>query len=269
MIRRLSLLFCALAAVLPAQDPIEILATVTAVDGRDVYIRVSNPGFLPKPGDRVGFLTRVPGLGWTTVRGDWRVAEVNRDARGAILKTGAAETAVPRVRDRAIVYSTDSDPLRSHAGQPALVNLLENSRCAGARDLVRQGVNAATATAALSPAYFYCRDVIPSLLAAGANPDAGVDERRSILYSVVAAGDTDMARVLLKAGANPNAKVGGTGQTGLIRAVESKDIDMIRLLLEFKADVDIGDDKSLTARQYAQDTRDPEIIRLLENARSR
>ena len=87
------------------------------------------------------------------------------------------------------------------------------------------------------------------------------------LLLAVTLGQTNMIPILTAAGANPNL-ANSAGETPLIRAVQRRDVGMIRVLLAENADPDQADIiAGMSARAYAkQDGRNPIVSKLLEDA---
>jgi len=83
----------------------------------------------------------------------------------------------------------------------------------------------------------------------------------------VTLGQTGMIPILTAAGANPNL-ANSAGETPLIRAVQRRDVGMIRVLLTEGADPDQADIMAgMSARDYAkQDGRNPVVTKLLADA---
>jgi ankyrin repeat protein len=71
-----------------------------------------------------------------------------------------------------------------------------------------------------------------------------------------------IAEMLLKAGADPNAKT-ASGDTVLTWAIESGHCGIVRLLLDAGADPNLGCDNGVTPLMRAASTCSEEVIRLL------
>ncbi|ERN41067.1 ankyrin repeat-containing protein [Rubidibacter lacunae KORDI 51-2] len=74
--------------------------------------------------------------------------------------------------------------------------------------------------------------VVETLLAASADANAS-NERETSLGSAIARGQTELVRILLAAGANPNTHM-PKGMTGFMRACDGNDAAVVQLLLEPK-----------------------------------
>ena len=71
----------------------------------------------------------------------------------------------------------------------------------------------------------------------------------------------DTARILLKAGANPNLP-GEYDHTPLHQAVMGKNYEMAKLLLEYGASPDLVNEDGFTPAEYAEDSDDPRLREL-------
>lgn len=106
------------------------------------------------------------------------------------------------------------------------------------------------------------------LLEAGADPNASSRNGAGVLARAVLGGDVDTVRELLTAGANPD----GTGSSAppnaspLWAAVARKQRELARLLLEHKAQPNIGDSVTDTVFGVAVSGGDAEIARMLLEA---
>lgn len=93
------------------------------------------------------------------------------------------------------------------------------------------------------------------------------DERfeSSTLVLAAAWGKTDMVRILLDAGADPNAGADKDGLTALMWAAKNFDeqLDMARMLLQAGADVHARSAYDETALNIAEDYQNPNIVALL------
>lgn len=104
-------------------------------------------------------------------------------------------------------------------------------------------------------------------LAEGANPDA-VDDSFWVPAALIAAeyGNVEHLRVLLDAGADPNAQGHGIhylGTTPLMAAGRFGHVPAMELLIARGATVDEGDDLGWTPLIVAAGARDPEVVRVL------
>jgi ankyrin repeat protein len=101
------------------------------------------------------------------------------------------------------------------------------------------------------------------LLAAGADPAAGDRHGVTPLYLAAENGSGRIIRTLIEAGADPG-QVDRTGETILMIATQAGDADAVRVLLEHGADVDAVDPQYLqTALMYAARAGRPDVVRTL------
>jgi ankyrin repeat protein len=119
-------------------------------------------------------------------------------------------------------------------------------------------------------AFFKRRAVVQVLLERGAKPSqASRDQGFTPLHSAVAtdAGpvEHEIVRLLLEAGADPNAK-SREGATPLHSAAFTGDLESAELLLAYGADPNATDPKSLTPLDVARDRRNVEVAALLHRA---
>jgi uncharacterized protein len=108
------------------------------------------------------------------------------------------------------------------------------------------------------------------LLSRGARPDAASNDGTTPLILSARLGWSEGAEQLLARGANPNLG-NRRGDTPLIAAVQSRDLQMVRLLLSARADPTQTDNSSgNSALDYArQDPRAAAILRELEQVANR
>lgn len=83
------------------------------------------------------------------------------------------------------------------------------------------------------------------------------------LMAAVVKGNTEIVKALLENKANPNL-ADANGTTALIYAVQFKNSSIIKLLLDYKADKSKIDNKGKTAFEYAVFSSDEQIINLLK-----
>lgn len=105
------------------------------------------------------------------------------------------------------------------------------------------------------------------LLQRGANPNVRDDAGVAPIVIAAGKGRTDLIEELVKYKANINYG-NSSGETALIRAVQRRDLEMVRVLLADGADPDQVDLLAgMSARDYARDDRrTPALAKLLEDA---
>ena len=89
-------------------------------------------------------------------------------------------------------------------------------------------------------------EVVAGLLAAGANPNIGLQAGESVLMRCVHTGEPSAVRALLEHGADVNYQEPSKGQTALMWTATYAHPDVTRVLLEFDAAVDA---RTVTVRQ--------------------
>jgi len=108
-------------------------------------------------------------------------------------------------------------------------------------------------------AYFGETELVRSMLARGADPDAEDTNERTALMAASIQGHTEVVELLLKAGANPNKKDSPSGGTALMAAIAANNPDIVRLLCTYGADPSIKADNKMNARQFAEATHSPTL----------
>jgi len=108
-------------------------------------------------------------------------------------------------------------------------------------------------------AYFGETELVRSMLARGADPDAEDTNERTALMAASIQGNTEVVELLLKAGANPNKKDSPSGGTALMAAIAANNPDIVRLLCTYGADPNIKADNKMNARQFAEATSSPTL----------
>jgi ankyrin repeat protein len=124
--------------------------------------------------------------------------------------------------------------------------------------------------------------VVALLLQKGADPNAGENRGVTPLIAAAGVGNTAAAKLLLERGASPNAYAPGVGQktvTPLMGAAHNGDVELTRLLLAGKPDLDVKSPDSdgtvkngkvafgsLTALHFATAAASPDVVKLLLDA---
>lgn len=107
---------------------------------------------------------------------------------------------------------------------------------------------------------------VKNLIQIGAPDTRDSDAEWTPLYRAVGKGDKELAELLLKAGADVNARNTEIGETPLHLALEKHDKDMVKLLLDHGADTSIRDNGgliSITPEEKANEISGPEIRDLI------
>ncbi len=143
--------------------------------------------------------------------------------------------------------------LRSATRDRFLAEVERDPSCAQLRGLRGQ-------TLLHEAAMFGQADLAAVLLRSGADPDAGEAEGHTPLYR---ASTGDVARVLLAAGATVDAVSGPTRGTALHQAARRGNVPVAQVLLDHGATIDARDARRETPLRRAVNCRQMEIVRLL------
>ncbi len=190
------------------------------------------------------------------------------------------------------------------AGDVPLIDAIRRWDLAGARSLLKQGVdvNAAEADKATALAWAVHRNdaeladllirggadvnaanvygvtplhlaalngnakVVERLLQAGARPGAALATGETVLMTVARTGTAEAARALLTRGADPNAQEGSRHETALMWAASWAHPETVRALLEHGADLHARSVNGFTPLLFAVRDGDVESARLLIDA---
>lgn len=111
--------------------------------------------------------------------------------------------------------------------------------------------------------------IVARLLAAGANPNSRNFSGVTPLIAAVYSRKREVAALLLKKGADPNAATEVTRNTALTGAADGGDLTLIRLLLEYGADLSHQNQAGLTAAEIARARGNLKVANLLDQAAAR
>jgi ankyrin repeat protein len=103
-------------------------------------------------------------------------------------------------------------------------------------------------------------------ISAGANPNHVVDGRTATIFVVaMLKPKLEVVRLLLDSGANPNVALqrGPTTITPLHMAVKANDLAVLRALVEYDADLSVGDNLGTTPLVLAASDRRPALVAYL------
>jgi ankyrin repeat protein len=178
------------------------------------------------------------------------------------------------------IYRGRSRVAAALAGARSDLDVFEAS-CLGDLDRVRALLDAEPARVhAVSPdgfspvgysAYFGHLALLRELVARGGDVNAASRNAMRVcpLHSAAAHSDQAkaalLARVVLEAGADPNARQHG-GFTPLHEAVLNRNRELVQLLLQHGADAKLANEKDVTPIDLARERSDAELLAMLENA---
>ncbi|HUP39691.1 MAG TPA: ankyrin repeat domain-containing protein [Vicinamibacterales bacterium] len=108
--------------------------------------------------------------------------------------------------------------------------------------------------------------LVDRLLAAGANPNTPIATGETPLITCAGTGSADAVRALIARGADVNAKEPSQNQTALMWAAAERHADVVKLLIEHKADLLAHTKKGFTALHFAAREGDLESAKLLLGA---
>lgn len=108
------------------------------------------------------------------------------------------------------------------------------------------------------------------LLQANADPNIRDKDGNTPLLLCAVSGWTECVRIMLLVQARVDQK-NSAGETPLIKAVQARDVDSVKMLLDGGANPDLTDNAAgYSARQYAlQDTRGGPVARMLKDAKAK
>ncbi|KAL6693970.1 ankyrin repeat-containing domain protein [Trichoderma pleuroticola] len=159
-----------------------------------------------------------------------------------------------RLKTAKLLLDWGADPnTKDWHSQPVLLILIKSSKIAAEDkiDLVRQlfakGANADVKDCfSKTPAICYAveagiSEIISLMLQNGAKTTARMQNGDSLLKYAIDHGRKDLTEALLHYGADPNYSVGENGVKPVVQALVKQDLDMVRLLREAGADVNVAE----------------------------
>jgi uncharacterized protein len=106
------------------------------------------------------------------------------------------------------------------------------------------------------------------LLRAGADPNAANDFRMTPLAQACLNGSAPLVELLVKAGANPNTPI-GTGETPLMTCSKSGSAEAVRTLIAHDAAINAKEpSQNQTALMWAASERHPDVVKMLIDAKA-
>jgi uncharacterized protein len=169
---------------------------------------------------------------------------------------------------RALLKQRADANARSDDGSTALLWAAHLNDVATADLLIRAGADANAANDfRITPLSLACTNrsaaLVELLLKAGANPNTPIATGETPIMTCAGSGSLDAVRMLIGRGADVNAKEPSQNQTALMWAAAEKHPDVVRTLIELKADLQAHTKKGFTALHFAAREGDLETTRLL------
>lgn len=113
-------------------------------------------------------------------------------------------------------------------------------------------------------------EIVKKLITEGADIDEGRSDEYYVYDALCVAideGKYDIAKYLLSIGSNPNSIYNENGLNPLVLSIMNKNVEMVKLLLEYKADIngsgDLGGEYEFVPLKIAIDYEDRRIVQLL------
>ncbi|MBI3894419.1 MAG: ankyrin repeat domain-containing protein [Acidobacteria bacterium] len=163
--------------------------------------------------------------------------------------------------------------LAAPVGNPPLIDAVKNKDQETVRSLLKQqaDVNARQADGATALAWAAHQDDLETadlLIRAGADVNAANNYGATPLWLACSNGSAAMVEKLLKAGANPNSAL-LSGETGLMTTASIGSMDVLKLLVAHGVDVNAKEPREgQTALMWAVQEKHPEVVRMLIEGRA-
>jgi ankyrin repeat protein len=169
---------------------------------------------------------------------------------------------------RALLKQRADVNVRGHDGSTALLWAAHWNDLDTADLLIRAGADANAAndlrTTPLSAACTNANAaLVERLLGAGANPNTPIATGETPIMTCAGTGNANAVRMLIARGADVNAKEPSQNQTALMWAATERHAEVVKTLIEHKADLQARTKKGFSALHFAAREGDLDIARLL------
>jgi ankyrin repeat protein len=162
-----------------------------------------------------------------------------------------------------------SVPALAVAADSSVADAAMNRNMAALREMVAKNADVRTARNDGSTALHWAihwddADTVDLLLKAGADPQAKTRLGMTPLFMAAESGSPVLVSRLLTAGADPNMPALSNGETPLMAAARSGNIETVKLLLDAKANIDGKDTlRGTTALSWAAEQNHAAVVKLL------
>jgi uncharacterized protein len=158
--------------------------------------------------------------------------------------------------------------VRSHDGATALLWAVHWNDVEAADLLIRAGADANISNEfRVTPLSLACTNrnatLVGRLLKAGADPNTAIATGETPIITCAGTGSIDAVRLLIAGGANVNATEPAQNQTALMWAIAERHADVVRLLIEHRADIQARTKQGFTALHFAAREGNLEAARVL------